>query len=441
LKTSGFARGNRTSPKLAADSQPAAVRQAAKASADPSHNLAIAIVLAGLFYNAALAVLNAHGLRMSMPFVIVTEGIVLMAAVYVLLTSGRHSLDTFPLFILAFFLANALIVSLISGTLFIDMARNGAIIALFTMIGARLTERSVSRCFYLATMAIFAFMILEIISVETYAALFKPGQFYENTRGMEEFELNELGLFRNALGFEGRFSIFKISDHRVSSLYLEQVSLANFSTIIALFLLAFWNRIAVWQRWFYVAVVVLILLANSSRTALALALFAPVCWHLAPYLGRYGSLLVMPVVLGASAVFASFAPASEEDNLVGRLGLTMRSLADLDLPTLLGSNAPRATEFADSGYTYMIYGTTIFGLVFLWLIVSLILPNLNAAQKRVSLFLGAFVFVNLLIGGNAIFTIKIAALLWVLIGFLRNDQGPQEPSLASARPSGARRGG
>ncbi|MET0180676.1 MAG: hypothetical protein ABW194_09385 [Novosphingobium sp.] len=406
------------------------IAHASPAAAARLQTLAVGTILAGLFYNALLAWANAHGLSVGMPVVVASEALVLLAATWVIIASGRHPLDTVPALVFGFFLLSALAVSLASGQLFIDMARNGAIIALFLMLGARLDERALKSAFLWATGLVGAVIVLELLAVEAYAALFRPAAYYEQTRGMSPFELNELGLFRNALGFEDRFSIIKLADHRVSSLFLEQVSLANFSSVLVLFLVAMWERIKRPERVLYVAVVVLILLANNSRTALALMALAPFCYWLAPRLGRYASLMVMPLVLAAATVFASMTPATNGDDLAGRVGMTIRSLGELDLATLLGAKAPLAVNFADSGYTYLIHATSVFGLVFVWLLASTILPNRTAPQMRASLFLAMFLFVNLLIGGNAVFTIKIGALLWALIGFLRGETDPA-PAAAS----------
>ncbi|MET0373498.1 MAG: hypothetical protein ABW128_04480, partial [Rhizorhabdus sp.] len=245
-------------------------RAASPAAADRLQVLAIGTILAGLLYNAVLAWANAHGLSVGMPVVVVCEALVLLAATFVIVASGRHPLDSVPVLVFGFFLLDALVVSLVSGQLFIDMARNGAIIALFLMLGVRLGRPALRSAFLWATVLVGVVMVLELVAVEAYAALFRPALYYERTRGMSPFELNELGLFRNALGFEDRFSIIKLADHRVSSLFLEQVSLANFSSVLVMFLVAMWDSIKPRERALYIAVVALILLANNSRTALAL---------------------------------------------------------------------------------------------------------------------------------------------------------------------------
>jgi hypothetical protein len=422
----------RATPRLGSNAG-SAIAHASPAVAARLQKLAMGTILSGLFYNALLAWANAHGLSVSIPVVIASEALVLLAATRVIVASGRHPLDSAPALIFGFFLLNALVVSLFSGELFIDMARNGAIIALFLMLGIRLDERALKNAFLWSAVLVGSVMILELVAVEVYAALFRPALYYEKTRGMLPFELDDTGLFSNALGFEGRFSIFKLANHRVSSLFLEQVSLANYSSVLVLFLIAMWQRIKRWEKALYLALVVLILLSNNSRTAMSLAVLAPFCYWLAPRLGRTASLMVMPIVLTAATALASMTPPTNGDNLAGRVGMTIRTLGDLDLPALLGARAPLALKFADSGYAYLIHATSVFGLIVVWVLASTILPNRSPPQKRASLFLAAFLFVNLLIGGNAVFTIKIGALMWALIGFLRGETQAVTP-LAQRSP-------
>src|SRR5262249_43348195 len=154
------------------------------------------------------------------------------------------------------------------------------------------------------------------------------------------------------------------------SIFLEQVSLANYSTVVVIFLAAMWTRLSLVARLFYVALVVLILISNNSRTGLGLAVAAPlVCW-LAPKVKRFNPVLVMPAILVIARAITVSVPPTKEDNFIGRIGTTIRSLADLDFASAAGAQATRAPDFADSGYTYLIFASSVVGLLCLWLFVS-----------------------------------------------------------------------
>jgi hypothetical protein len=95
---------------------------------------------------------------------------------------------------------------------------------------------------------------------------------------------------------------------------------------------------------------------------------------------------------------------------------------------MLGQSASLAPEFLDSGYVFLIYSMSLPGLLMVWLIISLILALPGASQRRCALLMSLYMFVNLLIGGNAVFTIKVAGLLWLLVGFLHREG--REPVVA-----------
>lgn len=404
------------------------------AAADPTTlgRLAIALVLAGVCYNTLLAFLNAHVLYVGRPLVVVTEILVLTAAVLTLLRSGIRSADNAALLLFGFFLVDACLVSLASGVAFMDMARSAAIMAIFLMVGMRSDERTVRHTVAILAGLVFVILLLESVAVQSYADLLQPGLYFEQTRGISRFELDEIGLFANAIGFEDRFSILNIVGHRTSSLFLEQVSLANFATVLTIFLVAMWKGTSARARVAYILLIVFILVTNNSRTALAIALAAPIVYWLAPRVSRLVTVALFPAILTGAFIVAAVSPPSTDDNLVGRLGLTVRTLKALDLTALLGASAPNSANFADSGYTYVIYASSIFGMVALWLFFSLILAGERADQKRASMMMGLYLFLNLTVSGTSVFSIKTAALLWMLVGYLRLRSKGDE---AAAKPA------
>ena len=393
----------------------------------------ILITLAGVAYNCALAFLNAHGFYVGRSLVIVTELLVLAGAALALLLTGFRQQDAPPLLFFATFIFLAVAASLFNGQPIIDMARNAAIISLFLMLGTRLDSAGVRRCFLIAGLLVCAVLLIEIVSTDTYASMFEPGPYFQQTRGIGVSEYDESGLFAPALGFEGRFSLLSITGHRTASLFLEQVSLGNFAAVLSMFLACKWQDIGRWQRTFSIALITLILLTTNSRAGLGLSLAALAAYHIAPKLNRFVPLLVLPLVLIATAVI-SWAIPSTSDDLPGRLGVTMKTLGELDIPSLLAFRAVDAAGFADSGFTYVITISSIFGLLALWLFASTIAVGDRDDLKRCGLLLSLYIFGNLSVSGTSIFSIKTAALLWLLIGHLRRGEPEKATSKSSAPP-------
>lgn len=381
----------------------------------------VLLALAAVCYNGVLAFANARGFTVERAHVVVAEIAILSAAGVVILASGPRPGDGAPAALLAFFILDALVVSMLNQTVFVDMARNGAIIAIFTMAGSRIGTAAVNRSFMFAAIAVTAVLLVEMASSATYAAWFAPGDYFAQTRGLAKEEFDELGLFANALGFDSRFAIVTIMDHRACSIFLEQVSLANFGIILAILLACNWDELSVPKKSFFAALAVLILITTNSRLALALTLLTPVACIIARWWNRFLSLLIMPATLVAALLVSINSPATLTDDLPGRLNKTITALAGMDMDALDGLKALKAALFADSGYAYVIYASTILGMLALWLFVSLIASNNRPKLVRCSLLVNLYVFCSLTVSGNSVFSIKTAALLWLLVGHLRGE--------------------
>lgn len=381
----------------------------------------IAFGLVAILYNAGLAIVNAHVRPLVMTHVAITEFVLLSALALVLLRSGLRRNDIAPVLLGALFVLGALILSFVNGFLVVTALRNAAIIVLFTMLGHRCDARTVRLFAIVAVAVVFAGMLYELVAVQSYAALFAPQSYYLNTRGIGEDAVDELGLFPNALGFDGRFSYGLFQTPRTSSVFLEQTSLANFASVAAIYLIARWRALPTSARFFLLAFTVIALLSNNTRMSSTFALIALAGYFLFPRLPSRGTL-ALPLLLLAMAVTLTLAMGpSKSDDLAGRIGMSVHLLSLTDLQAALGGRALEADAFPDSGYSYVLYSSSIVGTLCLWLYVALIVPFRSDEQRRCAWGLSAFFFINLLVAGNAVFAMKIAAPLWLLAGYMRSS--------------------
>jgi len=379
----------------------------------------ILLVTAGLLpvlLNALLALINAHVMHLSFMSAALAEVLVLAGAVAIFLTTPKRTEDRGPIALLAFFIIIALAISMVVQSIQIEVTRNLAIVACFSLVGLRSTKQSLRLTMTIASVLVAVVLLLEIISTPSYVAVFQPAEYFAATRGIEVAAYNDTGLFGNALGWEGRFSILNIMDHRGSSLFLEQVSLGNFAMVISIYLGVCWADLSRWERGGLISLVCLILVATASRTASSFFVMAPIVVLLAPRLPRFASLAVLPLCMLAALVVFQFLPASNGDDLAGRIGYTMRNLADLDLAAYFGAAALSASWYADSGYVYLLTSTTIFGVMAFWLYVSLFPASSSPQSKIASALISIYVFMNLLVSGTSIFSLKTAAVLWIIAG-------------------------
>lgn len=384
----------------------------------------LAITLFSVLYNCILAYINHNIMPLSVSHVVLCEGLMMISSVAFILKKGIYEEDLPIVLFLVFTLVITIYITVFNRLTFIDQFRNILIIFCFAGIGSWASERTVRLAFRIACAAVLLFLVCEVVSTPFYVSLFHPGEYFENTRGIKQASFNSTGLFANALGFQGRFS-FGLIDHRSSSIFLEQVSLANFCGVIVIYLLSFWPKLALLEKALFISTVLLILLTNDTRTMLIFSCISIAGYFLFPNIPKGFSLILMPVIILVGFFVHFMKPDEVGDNFTGRIGVTIKKMLELDIQSMLGLSISRIGEFADSGYVYLIYGSTIFGLIVFWLFVCLYPAGRTAAQRRCAHSLSLFIFLNMMIGGTAIFSIKIAGLLWLLVGYMRVSDRPR----------------
>ncbi|WP_313524451.1 hypothetical protein [Shinella sp.] len=384
----------------------------------------IAVAVSSVLYNGVLALINAHVMPLGFAHVALTEILILFAGLLYILRKGLYEEDIGVLLFTVFTLVMAIYMSAINRMVFVDYFRNILIIFCFATLGTWSNRATVKAAFLLSLGAVMAVLLCEIFSLTLYADLFKPGYYFLTTRGLEPPEWDKTGLFGNALGFKGRLS-FGLIGHRASSLFLEQVSLSNFGGVMMMYTLFFWDEMKRGMKLWLVACIVLILLTTASRTMLT---FAAVCvggYFVFPRVPKLVSLVTMPLILLAGTTIFMLNPNATGDNLNGRIVVTMRHVSEMDVFGFLGFYATKAAYYADSGYVYIIYGGTIFAMIAFWLFVSLYPAGDTPAQRRLAQALPIFLFFNLMIGATPVFTAKIAGLMWLLVGYARQQTAPR----------------
>lgn len=371
-------------------------------------------------FNAILAVVNAHAFALSPAIVAGTEMMIAAAGTALagmLYGRVRHMSPAFMLFLAA--IALFALVTLINGQVYLKSFRDFYLICLFFTLGALIDFRSLNTCFRALALLILLFMVVEGWFTPLYIKIFEPASYFANTRGIEKAEFGNTGLFRNSLSFEGRFSFGIFHTHRLSSIFLEQLSLANYAVVIALFTSAFWERLKSADRILYIALTIFIILTTNGRTASALSAVIIMGHFIFPLLPRYTNILYMPLILLMSALFFYDGPlhlTMQSDDIKGRLAHSMARLAEVTSDSLLGGNLAEVAKTPDAGYVYIIYTQTIAGLIALWLFATFCIKAMEKGAARMAHGLTIFFFVALLVGA-AVFTAKIAPALWLFAGY------------------------
>ena len=397
------------------------IEEGAPLTLEKNHIFPGIIVLASVIYNAILAYINANITTVAVEFVIASEIlIVLLATVYVL--ANVKLLPNMVPHIL-FFSAMALlaIVSMIANDhLYIKIIRDMYIVVLFVFLGTLMDKTILIRTFKFLTIITFIVILIEVFYSDLYISLFHPASYYLNTRGIPV--LGESGFFRNTYTSESRFSFNFFAENRTSSIFLEQVSLANFSIILMIFITTFWKFLTKKEVGLFVSAILFFILTNDSRTGSALIVAILIGYFIFPKLPKNSHYLVFPVIISILIFFYDPTINSlQSDDLKGRFGLTAYKFSELDFKTAFLGQMDKIEITADSGYIYLIYGLTVWGLIIYWLYLSYILTaDQKEMAKRLAFGASLFISVNLLTSW-AVFTIKVAAPLWIMVGYVFND--------------------
>lgn len=384
-------------------------------------NGALFIVLLATLFNSLLAIINGNIAHLNEGHVVISEAAILATACYYIWKKYNNLKQHWLSF--SFIYAIILIflwVSLFYQNIYIKSIRDMMLIPIFVILGGLAEEKGLIKMMRFLTIAIFSVMIIEGWFTDLYVLIFKPAAYYASTRGVQELSTDSSGLFRNSLGFTGRFSFGIFETHRLSSIFLEQVSLANFSMILGIFTISLWKNIKKNDRVLFVTAILFILFTNNTRTGSIFNLILFIGYFLFPKIPRFTPLLYTPALILFSFIFfydPHFHEATLSDDMKGRIGLTLYKFSHMDVASFFVGDVSQMPHVQDSGYLYLIYSQTGLGFILYLIYTSIIVPDIDASTKRFSHGLSLFIALNLLIGAG-IFTIKIAAPLWFIAGYM-----------------------
>ncbi len=323
-------------------------------------------------------------------------------------------------------LVNWLVLSLLNQLADPKLIRDVLLIPVFIMLGLVSNQRELYRVVWTLQILIFVVMCFELIGTTSFARVFNVQSFYVHTRGFEEssFWNKSSDLFVSATR-PGERNLPFFGAHRLSSIFLEPVSLGNWVILLTIYVAGFGSALPSSRRKLLAASSLILLLACDGRLAFGLCL---IVLAIAAFRNRLSPALavVAPVVallLGAMLAAVSNEQAGQ-DNLGGRVGLTLQLAARLDVADLLGLSQQMAYSSMDSGLVYLILSQGLFGVLCVWLFVFW--PRTTGAGPAF-LVLGVAVYISgTWLVSYSILSIKTAALLWHMFGVAISADERQE---------------
>jgi putative polymerase len=392
------------------------------------------LVIAATTFNAGLAFVNAHVVALTPAAAIAVEvGLVAAAHVIALLNFRREMLPWYGL--IAVFVLLAITRALATGTPDVKYLRDVLIIPTFIVLGLTFDPRRLTATIVIIHAVVLVFLLFEAVDTPAYAALLHIKEYYINTRGYESADFWKTGsdLFVSATRPDARFFSF-IHLHRLSSIFLEPVSLGNYCIIVVAYVCARYTQLSVPTRIFLIGGALLGILGCDGRLAAASIVLVVLGALVAPSLPRRSAILYLPGAVIAAFLLVHFGGfRNGPDNFSGRLAHTIYLLDQYHISEFLGISDQYLTSAVDSGLAYLITTQSLLGVVILWWFI--VCASAEDSMEQIKFTHGICIYLVLtMMVSFSLVTIKTAALLWFVHGVLQRETRLQR----AARPMRAR---
>lgn len=417
-------------------------------SDDSTAVMAATVVALACVFNAVLALINAHVFSVGNNVVVLVQGaIVGFSAIMALGARSRGGMTWLVigwaiilLWLLMCFSRNEL-----------DLKALGDMIVppIFVSLGLLGGVKPTFRMLVVLQMALVIFAGWELFFPASFGDLFAVQQYYINTRGFtaSAFWAGNNNLFISAQRPGGRLISLGFDVARSGSLFLEPVSLGNWTVVVWAALAAFHQELGRRTKVFLVVTNLMLLFACDGRLALGLMLAMPIgAWITTRFAGParawlpalYLPAIFVLLLIGAGTGYFTQLDRGLDD-LHGRLARGIFWILSLNLQQLLGAMPGMGGVAADSGWMQIILSQSILGLILVWLMLTVVPGQRQApAQTTIRLVQALAIYVAFTLPiSNSTLSIKTGGMLWYLIGLaIMADKKSIMPEKPQGRTSG-----
>lgn len=373
--------------------------------------LAMATVIGGLVFNAFLCLVNTRFMGTADRHVIMAE----MAIVGCAFVAAMTRKSALYLFIAVFVGYMAFLFMLRGGQVNPKAVRDILIPLAFYFMAVRLADQKLADRLVIASgLIVVGFGLFEYLFVDTFLNYFNVIGYYlaRGSVTLDQVFGQTKGLFISGQRPEARTILPFLGQHRVSSVFLEPVSMGNFAVIIYSWALYRGREFA--GRWLVFALAFTVIALADARfglyTCVLITLLYPlygllprIVWAVLPFL-----LLAVLAVYGITSV-----SGGGPNDLAGRFAVTAHILTQLNIGVVLG--AETTDQFtADSGLAYSLTAFGIFGFIGLWT-MFVYAPLAQARAWRFHSMMIVYLVLLMLIS-DSFYSIKTGALMWFLVG-------------------------
>jgi len=410
-----------------------------RAASPPLRILPAALVAAAVLFNPVFAVINAHLIPLNQASVVGAEMILVAGAHVIAIANYRQQMTRWYLLLLML-VWFAIFRSLALQQFEAKYLRDVLLIPTFVILGMTFDERNLTRTVVIIHAIVLLVLIFEAVNTDAYSELFRIQDYYINTRDYDvtDFWNKSSDLYVSATRPDSRLFSF-IDMHRLSSIFLEPVSLGDYCIIIIAFVSSLADRLNVWTMIFLGGGAIVALIGCDSRLAAGASILIVGAALFAPRLPRYGAFFLLPAVLAVGFLLVHFDGFQQGgDDFAGRVAHTVDLLRQLGPAELFGvsNDQQLLSQAVDSGIAYLIITQSILGFTILWTFIVFGFSETEPDQVRFANAIGLYLSLTMMVSWSFL-TIKTASLLWFIAGSLQVNRTLQRQLPAAATPINA----
>lgn len=404
----------------------------ARVQGDRLRNQAVAaLLLLGVGYNFALAAFNANVVSIGPSAAYAVELAVYAGCfLFGLRTLGREGI-LLVLTGLGLVLVFNLIRFLDTWRFDLKLARDAIIPFAFLALGTAYRGSLRKLVLWLAIIVSLV-AVFEMALPNLYGDLVNPRSYFVNTRGSAEEDFwNDSKLYVSATRPGERNWLAGFELPRVSSIFVEPVTMGNFIIFLCAVMVTYWRSLRIGGMVLSLVLILFLLIASDGRlasaTCLLMLLLAPVLRRVDQWLA--GLIFIGVLLAGGFAVWA-FGVNAYEDTLLGRVFVSADAIANLSPREWFGLNLGAPYRYSDSGIAYFIAAQSIV-IVFAFLLGYSFLLRMHTSNGQLFKNLFMLAFALSLLVSNSYFSIKTAGLWWFACGYLWRLQAMPAPRAAA----------
>lgn len=298
------------------------------------------------------------------------------------------------------------------------------------MLGRRFNDiKAADKIVFTAIFIILFFALFEYFFLESFLKVFSIAEYYVARGTLQDADWAQnasQGLMVSGMRptDQGRTLLSFLGNHRVSSIFLEPISLGNFGTLVTLWAVIRSRMEGRIYIWCILSGLALVILSDTRFAAyflvLGVVLLMTPPQRVTPFIFLLPFTVIIALFLWGMLGGHYDGPTLEGSSVHDRLLYTGEILFNLNVFNWFGLEAS-GVQTMDSGYAYVISNVGIIGFAALWILFM----SIEGSSRYYYSFRNAIAvyFAALACISASHFTIKIAALLWFLLGVLSAWRG------------------